>query len=128
MIDYSDLIGLGHKEGAHDPACGALDCAGVVMAVLNRLGLPGAASSFSAALRPEDGTEHGWTPCEVDQPRAPGDVLVFDVAGGPLHVAVAIGAYRALSSATRLGVYSHAITVSAKNLVGVYRPPPEPRS
>lgn len=114
--------------GSHDPASGALDCAGVVIEVLKRLGRPHAAASFEGALRPEDGAAAGWVSVQAGQALEAGDVLVVDAGADGLHVAVAVGPFRALSSARRLGVYSHPITADPKGLVGVYRPPPEPTS
>ena len=126
MIDYSDLVGLPHRTGAHHPATGALDCAGVVMEILVRLGRPHAAESFSAALRPSDGDESGWTQVDPHGAREPGDVLVYSVGDKDLHVSIAVAPFRAVSSARRLGFYAYAIAANAPSLLGVWRPPAEP--
>lgn len=119
-MNYQDLLGIPHAPGDSTGESGGLDCAGVVLRALGRIGGPELAGQFRAAL---DGDEaKAWTPVSVDAVRI-GDVITTETPDGP-HVAVVVSDSPpiALSSAKRLG--SYAVPLSRiKSITGAYRAP-----
>jgi hypothetical protein len=121
-MQYADLLRLEYRKGELDPNSGALDCAGVVRCVLERLGFPAEMlpaedkDLVSAMLGARAASvEYGaaWTLLGVgakcaEQARRVGDVILSEGEWG-LHVSILVKEpphARVLSAANRVGVYT----------------------
>jgi cell wall-associated NlpC family hydrolase len=110
MIDTDDLIGTPWVEGGRDPESG-LDCLGVALVVLERMGLP----SFDPWAVWADAWRHGWRNLEEAIPPGwsrlphgaglrPGDVVITQSEGQPTHIVVVVEDRRVVSAMKGRGV------------------------
>jgi cell wall-associated NlpC family hydrolase len=110
MIDTDDIIGVPWIEGGRDPSSG-LDCLGVVLLVLERMGLP----SFDPWAVWADAWRRGWRQIEQAVPDGwsrlsdgallrPGDVVITQSEGHPTHVVIVVEDRRVVSAMKGRGV------------------------
>lgn len=131
MTSFSDLIGIRWVEGGRDAS--GMDCYGVVLEVLERLGLPmfdvweqwreaywDGWRAYRHAV--PDGWE--WLEPEASADLREGDVLVTRDAGVPRHLAVVVEARSGLGALTAFdphGVVLTSISHATEHLEGVVR-------
>lgn len=110
MIDTDDIIGVPWIEGGRDQRTG-LDCLGVVLLVLERMGMP----AFDPWATLQEAWRNGWR--QIDEavpdgwtrlPRGaglrPGDIVITQSEGQPSHVVIVIEDRRVVTSMHGHGV------------------------
>lgn len=109
-VDTDDLIGVPWQEGGRDARMG-LDCLGVVLEVLSRMGLkafdPWRAwqSAWRRGWRNvSEAIPEGWVRVARGAGLQPGDVLITEEDGLPTHIVVVVEDRRVVSAMKGHGV------------------------
>lgn len=124
----ADLIGIPFLHGGRDYS--GLDCAGLALVVLERLGLPAPPLPANGLVDPYRAVEEQaalWerVGASWEDAREPGDVIVTDMTGtrSATHLSVVVRAHPKKVLTTTKGHAVHvARRVKDSQVVGVYRP------
>lgn len=127
MIDTEDIIGTPWEEGGREPQKG-LDCLGVVLLGLRRMGLPAFDpwAAWSRAWRAgwrsiEEAIPEGWRRVQQGEGLQAGDVLITMEMGSPSHIALLVDGMHVLTSVDGHGVVLWPLRWARQHLHSAWR-------